>query len=204
MFDSAPAPESPEDVRAEPVLTTALVDLLEDDLHRIRIQRVGGPDVVQAELRSPHRPERIDIDVTGTVPGGWPTGGPFTAEAGLALDQLPPAHGSAPQLVAQARHRRAQGRAEVAIREADAGSWTVDVTIRARGRGLARPIVALLTPFLRGYAQRGLDAIIGRLPEQVDHLNHGLREEFGPLPDPEQMADKVLKDLLDDVAEHVP
>ena len=206
MFDPAHSSEpQDEGVGDEPVPAKTLVELLADDIHRIRIRvrRVGGPDVVEAELRRPYRPEGITVDVAGTVPGGWPAGGPFAVEAGIAVDQMPPTQSRGPQLVVEARHGRAQGRADVAIREADAGFWTVDVAIRARGRGVARPMVAILTPFLRRYAQRGLDAFIGRLPEEIDQFNQELREEFGPSPDPEQVADKVLNDLLAGVAEYV-
>jgi hypothetical protein len=202
--DSAHAAEPPDGgVGDEPVPSKVRVELLADDIHRlrVRVQRVGAPDVVEAELRYPDQPKNVTVDVAGTVPGGWPAGGPFTVKAGIALDQMPPARSSGPQLVAEARHGRARGWAEVAIREAGAGFWTVEVALRARGRGAARPVLAILTPLVRRYAQRGLDALLDELPEEVDQFNRELREQFGPSPDPEQVADKVFHDFLAGLAE---
>lgn len=204
LLASAHVPNPPDEgVGDEPRPVKMLVELLADDIHRlrIRVQRVGGPDVVEAELRRPDRPESITVDVAGTVPGGWPAGGPFTVKAGIALDQMPPVQSSGPQLVAEAKHRRAYGWVDAAIRAAGAGFWTVEVAIRVRGRGVARPIVAVLAPVVRRYAQRGLDAFLDRLPTEVDQFNRELREEFGLSPDPEQIADRVLNDFLASLAE---
>jgi hypothetical protein len=190
----------------EAVFTTTLVELLADDRDRIRVrvQDPGARQVEEIELYRPDRPERISVDVTGRVEGGWLTRGPITAHISLALDQLPPAEGSAPQFVAELHHRRAQGKAEARIRAADGRSWSIAVDVGAMGRGLTRPIVAVLAPLARRYARHQLDALIAQLPVWVNEFNRVLHEDFGAAPDPEQMADKLLDEFLDDVVEHVP
>ena len=188
------------------VFTTTLVELLADDKDRIRlrVQDLGARHVEELELHRPDQPERISVDVTGRVEGSWLTRGPFTAHISLALDQLPPAEGSGPQLVAEAIHRRAQGKAEARIRATDGGSWVIAVDVGATGRGLTRPIVALLAPLARRYARPHLDALIAQLPKLADEFNRDLHEEFGPAPDPEQMADKMFDEFLDGVVEQEP
>ena len=192
--------------QTEVVFTTTLVELLADDRHRIRlrVQDLGSRHVEEFELHRPDQLECISVDVTGRIEGSWLTRGPITAHMSVALDQLPPAEGSGPQLVVQVLHRRAQGRAEATIRAADGGSWIIAVDIRAMGRGLTRPIVALLAPLAQPYARRQLDALIAQAPGLVDEFNRDLHEEFGPAPDPEQMAGKMFDEFLDSVAEQVP
>jgi hypothetical protein len=190
----------------ETVFTTTLVELLADDRHhiRLRVQDLGARQVEEIELHRPDRPERITVDVAGRVEGTWLTRGSITAHISVALAQLPPAEGSAPQFVAEVKHRRAQGKAEASIRAADGRSWTIAVDVRARGRGLTRPIVAVLAPLAGRYARHQLDALIAQLPEWVDEFNRVLHEDFGAAPDPEQLADMMLNEFLDDVAEYVP
>jgi hypothetical protein len=78
------------------------------------------------------------------------------------------------------------------------------VDVGATGRGLTRPIVALLAPLARRYARPHLDALMAQLPKLADEFNRDLHEVFGPAPDPEQMADKMFDEFLDDVAEQEP
>lgn len=189
---------------AEPASTT-LLSLLADDRRRIgiRMQPVGGPDIIEAELHRPDRPERITVSVTGTAAGRWPVGGPFAIEANLDLADLAPAASGPPQLVVKARHRRAIGRVEAAVSAAGTGAWTVDVRISGRGRGWARPVVAFLSPLLQRYAQPWVDALIRQLPADVEKFNRDLREKFGPSVHPEQLADLLLDEFLKAVATRV-
>jgi hypothetical protein len=190
----------------EVVFTTTLVELLADDPHRIRlrVQDLGAWHVEEVELRHPDQLERISVDVTGRVEGSWLKSGPITAHVSLAVDQLPPAGGSGPQLVAAVNHRWVHGKAEASIRTADEGSWAMTVDVGATGRGLAWPIVAVLAPLARRYARRELDLLIAYLPRAVEELNRVLHEAFGPAPDPEQLADKLLDAFLNNVAVQVP
>jgi hypothetical protein len=112
--------------------------------------------------------------------------------------------GAERQLVATITHPRAEGRVEAGLAPAGYGGWTVSTTIEVGGRGLLRPVFWLVTPFVRGYAERWLDAFAATLPKQVTGLNRELVTEFGGRPDPQLLAAHGLEDLFDALARSLP
>jgi hypothetical protein len=198
--------------RAETLYTTTLIEILGDDRRRldVRLRDLEGSYAAEVQLHRPDRPERIIVDVRRTIEPidwHWLIGGPIAVHVCFAPDQLPPAGGSTPgtpPLVAEVRHPRGNAAAEMRVQGAGRGSWTIVVDVRARGRGLARPIVAVLAPLVWRYLRPEFELFVAQLPKSVDELKHVAYEEFGGNPGPEQLADELFDGFLSGVVEHVP
>src|SRR5574341_74024 len=196
-------------VRAETLYTTTLIDLLGDNPGRfdVRFRDPEGSYAAEVQLHRPHRPERIIVDVRTTIDPiefEWLTRGPIVVHVCFAPDQLPPAGGSTPPLIAEVRNPRGKAEAEMRVEERGSRSWTIVVDVRARGRGLARPIVAVLAPLARRYVRPEFEFLMAQLPKWVDELNGLTYEEYGANPAPEQLADELFDEFLSGVVEHVP
>ncbi|HET8643155.1 MAG TPA: hypothetical protein VFM37_14560 [Pseudonocardiaceae bacterium] len=185
--------------------TTTLVELLADDPRRfhVRLRLLDGGEVVNVELEHPDRPISVLVDVTAPFAGNWLTRGPLSVRAKLDLAALPPARPRAPQLTVQVSHPRARGSADGLVAATGGGRWKVDVKLRAGGRGVLRPLVAVTVPFIRRIVARELGSALERLARSVEELDRELRASFDP-EDPQRVAEAVLRDLLDGVPEHLP
>jgi hypothetical protein len=202
--------ESAEPVgRAETLNTTTLIDLLGDDPRRleVRFRDPKGSYAAEVQVHRPDRPERMIVDVRRTIEPiewNWLTGGPIVVHVCFVPDQLPPAEGSTLPLVAEVRHPRWNVEAEMRVQETGGGSWTIVVDVRARGRGLARPIVAVLAPLAWRYFRPAFEPFIAQLPKLVNETTDAIYELYRANPGPEQLADELFDGFLSGVVEHVP
>jgi hypothetical protein len=210
--ESAPQPTSPEPFEGrEPPETThhvVLVELRADEYSRtsFSVREDAGSGWAEVEIERPDLPGAVDlvIELPGPADRIWLARGRVVSQVRITTDRLLPAEGPEPQLVARLTHPRARARVETRLAAAGRGAWTLTMQIEAGGRGLLRPVVWLLTPFLRSHAQRWLDAFLARLPEHVTQLNRELAAEFGGSPDPQLWAAGVLEDLFDALARSLP
>jgi hypothetical protein len=194
---------------AETIYSTTLIDLLGDNPRRfdVRFRDPEGGYAAEVQLHRPDRPERIVVDVSTTIDPiewSWLTGGPIAVHVCFVPDQLPPAGGSTPPLVAEVRNPRGKVEAEMRIQGTAGGSWTIVADIRATGRGLARPIVAVLAPLAWRYFRRDFEFFVAALPKWVQELDAAAHEQNGANPEPEQLADELFDEFLSGVVEHVP
>jgi hypothetical protein len=206
--ECAPEPTAPEPFDGQrptaPTRRVVLVELLADEYTRTRVRVRDDADGGRAEveIERPELPGAVDlvVELPGLTDAVWLARGRVVGHVRLTTDRLLTEEAGEPQLVATVTHPRARARVEGGLAAAGDGGWTVTAKIEAEGRGLLRPIVWLLTPFLRGHARRGLDAFLATLPEQVADLDRELAAEFGGSPDPQRLAARILEDLFDVVA----
>jgi hypothetical protein len=188
LHPSGPAAGSPA------VFPPIFVELLADDADRIRI-RLEGPDrdeVAEIEVDHPQRPARLWAEGSVPVSGSWLVRGRVSARIELDLDGLPPARSSGPQLTAQAKHRRARGTAKVRVEQAGGDTWNLTVDLAVAGRGITRPVVAVLGLFRR-IAAREFHKLVAETSRSIGELNRELHSRLGPGQDAELWRRMIMR-----------
>ena len=181
------------------------IELLDHDSSRLRF-RVRGIDdgfTTDVALETPGRPSRVTVDTDGVLPGSWLTRGPIHAHGSIEITELPPASSENAQGVATLRHRRVRGTARARV-EAGHHDWSVMVEIAARGRGVARVPLALLSLVAARPFHRAVDNAMKALPQRLSNLSRELAGQLGPTRDFDQAAGNLLREAMRNVVRHVP
>jgi hypothetical protein len=173
------------------------VELVDDDRRRWRARLAGEHGQADVAIDDPDQPRRADIACTMTTTGGGYFGGPASAEATIDLaggggDDVP-----ANPLVVRIEHRRV--RATVDVRVDAAASWHVSVTVRVRGRGLLRPMIALAGPLASSRAERELHAQLASTVERIEAHSARLARTSAA-----SMARELVGRLVDETVVDVP
>jgi hypothetical protein len=167
-------------------------ELVDDDRRRWRARLAGEHGQGEVAVEDPDRPRRADVACTMATTGGGYFGGPASAEATIDLAGGGDAVPTRP-LVVRIEHRRV--RATVDVRVSAAATWHVAVTVRVRGRGLLRPMVALAGPLASSRAERELHAQLATTVEQIEAQSARLARMS-----PESMARELVCRLVDETA----
>lgn len=189
---------------ADGAMSVAVELLAFDDRSlRLRGSQAAADWTVDVELLGVDPVTRVNGELVATLPYRWPLGGRLRAKVVTAVDQVLRADSTDPQVVAELQHPVARGDVQLRIGLAADGLWTVDIAVRCRGRGLARPVLAVLAIPARRAARRRFDAIVGTLPGAVDRLNVEIELAIREDPDPQRAAEELLEALLFAVPETV-
>ena len=146
------------------------------------------------DLRNADASQRGSVRVTpGSVPRHcnitWvsaPTqasfGGALTAQADVDLKQR--------TARVELRHRYGRATIDVDVKS-DAGQWRVSCRIAARGRGLSRPVVAVVGLFGRPYFRKQLVAATSGLSKGIEDFNRDLLRECVGVVSSSRIADQA-------------
>jgi hypothetical protein len=187
-----------------------------DDRWQIDLVRDGDNrcELAGREVRADRRPpttwtgtivrpahvDRVEIGAVQELGGSRSVAGRVEMSAIVHVDRLPDrsgrARGDGALAEATLRHRRLQitGRAEV--EPVDGRTWRVRVRGSGRGRGVVRPVVAIVWLFAGRRARRSLQEILDQLPDVVAQLDRATRR------DTDAVADEVVARLLRDLSRH--
>jgi hypothetical protein len=193
-------PDSSDDAPAVHVF-----DVLEDDRERVRLSFASSSRFTgTVELTYPARPQRFAAEIATPTVGGCLVGGPATVVADIDLGALAAGHGDQDEIEVRVRHRRVQGRAEVRVNTKRDGSSHIEIKVKAGGRGVLRPVIALASLLVNRRFKQQLREGAAKTAMEIEQMAAAARREFGPDPDPADVATKVLAAFMDDVAERAP
>jgi hypothetical protein len=171
-------------------------ELVDDDRRRWRARLAGEHGRADVTVDAPDHPRRGDVEcAVATTVGGY-FGGPISAEATVDLADGGEGVPARP-LVVRIEHRRVRGTVDVRLSPGE--RWDVAVTVRVRGRGLLRPMVALAGPLASSRVQRELHAQLARSVERIEAHNARLASTS-----PESMARDLLCRLVDETVVDLP
>jgi hypothetical protein len=192
--------------RMESKTTSLDAELLANDAETLTVRFVAASQRhvnIDVTVERPAAPRTVAIVVDGRLEGSWWARGAVAGTSRLSIDRLPPEGSSSPQLEADLRHRRAMGSATVRVRPGDGDTWGVSVDIRARGRGVVRPLAAITSPWLARAVRRQLRASMAGLPDRVRTFNDEWRLRDTPAAQ-RAIAQQWLDDFLDTLPASVP
>ncbi len=184
-----------EGLAGAPDTTVWTVGLMADDEQRCELV-VAAPDGLgwALSLSEPRRPTALTA--SGRLPGGsssW-TKGDSTSHIEFRLaDFATPAAQSGAPIVGSLRHRRFVVQGEVNV-QAQNSSWRLQLDIVGRGRGVARPFIAVLGGLFGWLIRRQLDEELAEWSTAIADEPMIARIIRGA--DPAHLPDDVLADLL--------
>lgn len=182
------------------------VHLVTDDRDRSEVEvTVDGPPVVTTVLAldRPDTPGPLTFTVTTTPAKGCLVGGPVVVEGSVELADGARWRRRPHRLRVEVRHRRAQASLRVDVTDVGAGRWDLRVKVRAVGRGVVRPVVAVASLVGRGVVRRGFAEAMAELPDGFSAAARELRAEVGPDADPDAVAAELLRETLALITETV-
>jgi hypothetical protein len=185
-------------VPAEPGLAPAppmIVELVADDAGRVALRATYDGGAIDAEVRRPAAPEAARVRFETPVTGNWLVAGTTHVEVHADL-----ADASAPSLAGELTHPHLRGWMTARVGNADNGPWEVEVVVRARGRGLVRPLAAVVALIAHGAGQRALRTTVEQLAATIERVIDELLDGAGPPPSPDALGRAGLDALLSRLA----
>jgi len=170
------------------------VEVIEDSTERLRFRVASDGQETEVALHHPLRPTAIDTSSTVDTGTEWPTGGSARIETRTDFA------GAHPHFALTARHRLFRGKGEVVVDASNRAEWTIRLSVYARGRSLARPLVAIASPLVRRRIQRAVDESLAKTARNVSSFNSELAHEVGGPPTSERIADYAMRKFFESLA----
>jgi hypothetical protein len=130
--------------------------------------------------------------------------GTVTVRLQVDAARLPPYENGEPQLVVTATHPCVRATADLGVAPAAPGRWTMATRGDAGGVGWMRPVVWLITPFVRGPVLRGVDEFLVVLTGCLDALSRKMAGRYPASPDPDTLAAQMMAELISSVPTTTP
>ncbi|MEU4391965.1 hypothetical protein [Kribbella sp. NPDC023855] len=182
----------------QPVKEPVAIELTADDSTQFAIRlRQAAVDGSLAVTR-PMDPQQLRVEFRVMLPDIVKLlSGPIDGGATVAFDGLPPAPGTAPQVVGTVLHKFARAELVVRIDDQDSRTSLLTASLTVRGRGLLRPVLGPAAQlFLRSHWQQA----VRRVPAELAKFQQELRNAGGP----DELAAALLQELIDDLAPELP
>jgi hypothetical protein len=149
-------------------------------------------------VRNPTWPGRVtgSLDMAMPEDSGRLVRGPVRGNVSVDLAAIPSTSPGTDQAVARVKHRRVSASAKVAISNPDSREWTVRAFATVRGGGLLRPLVAVVSPFLRGKFAVELQKSMDKIAAKIVELDVGTLTAS-------ELADRAFDEFIDGLAKVV-
>ena len=149
----------PQPGMSTPGATTSEIELRANDRRTLAIaMRIDNPALheLTAAMHDPEGLGAIEVQSVREVNTSWLLGGKLTVDGTADLAQIRSADNGSSAAAMRLRHRRLAASATLTSSEADARSIRLTIDATVRGRGMARPLVAIASVIWAGKIRRAV------------------------------------------------